>query len=64
MLTRKTFKMAAQAIKRAVDKNPAIDGRSANIRVGIQMVAAELAVEFKYDNPKFKIDKFMEACGL
>ncbi len=64
MMTRKTFQLVADAIKQAKKNNPAIDGRSANIEAGIRMAAHELAKAFQAENPRFKRDRFMEACGL
>lgn len=60
MLTRKTYKLVAKAIARAVD-DAAPDSPAHNL---IFLIAEDLATEFAHDNPRFSYLKFMQACHL
>lgn len=64
-MSRKHYREAAEIISRALpsereESTPgAIERRNAAVEI-----ANGLAIMFKQDNPAFRRDQFMEACGL
>lgn len=57
--TRKTYKMAAEAILESAQAVDTVEGSLA-----LERVAHKLGARFKADNPQFDLHRFLSACGF
>lgn len=58
-MSRKHYREVAKIINDAVESSDSPDGDAV-----ARQIAAELARMFKADNPNFRREQFMDACGL
>lgn len=65
-MSKKDYQLIADLLKDKLTTSSNPDEISTNtiIDVTVADVARSLADKFKRDNPKFRYDKFFEACGL
>lgn len=67
-MSRKHYREAAEIIARVAEGGSSFEGLEGMINTGRREAAREiadgLAIMFKQDNPAFRRDQFMEACGL
>jgi len=57
MLTRKYYKIIADAVRRSVDNN------NEDKPISFEHITNELSLAFEKDNPRFNKLAFIEACG-
>jgi hypothetical protein len=57
MMTKKNYEMIAKILKENIDNN-------STCATTLAVMAYELAIYFKMDNPKFDSMKFATACGI
>ncbi len=58
-MTRKDYKAIAAVFKATLNSN-VVDNDSKDLTI----LANSLCIEFKKDNPRFKSELFLEACGV
>ena len=58
-MTRKDYRTIAAVFKATLNSN-VVDSSSNDLSI----LATSLCIEFKKDNPRFKPELFLEACGL
>jgi hypothetical protein len=58
-MTRKDYKAIAAVFKATLNSN-VVDSNSKDLTI----LANSLCIEFKKDNPRFKSELFLEACGV
>lgn len=63
-MTRKDYVLIARAVSKAKATISIKDSVGAHMENAIKRVAESLAMELRIDNPNFKRDRFMEACGF
>ena len=58
-MTRKDYQTIAAVFKATLNSN-VVDSNSKDLTI----LADSLCIEFKKDNPRFKPERFLKACGL
>ncbi len=58
-MTKKDYKLIAEALKEAREESNPLEGRS-----GVTLAAQKLANVLRADNPRFDYKRFLEACGV